>query len=408
MVNMLPECFKKMLEATTQDKLADAMGVSASAVSQIYQGHTLPRPEKLALLHDKFGVGYEELLRAWIYDTALRGLEKTDKKVIDRDTIAAAIEHDLFPDRTDHIETPPAPLLTHFPGAFDPLVVVTGDKREPNPKTVGDLAAISASTADLHYLLWLGLPRDTEIISDKYFVQLPEEQLQKRYGKSNLLVIGSPASNFLARRINSTALFKFGLDSRDLEQLEKIAKFARHQEDQFELKKLAHDNRDTLRFFTNRMFAGGLFDPTYKMYFRGFRLSRERDYGVITLARNPFTSKEDKNTYFSVMVAGLHLPGTMLGVKLLSESERFEGREFGGVFEIDIPSGKRWEDRLVNAEYRWEGAKDEKPKGPDEALEAIIRGLTSFIKDERREKLWRDDAEKCRDFANDLKSLLSP
>src|SRR2546430_12635504 len=63
--------------------------------------------------------------------------------------------------------------------------------------------------------------RDTDVISDKVFVNLDYEgkesdrrELEDLCGGKNLLIIGSPAANHLARIANRGALFRFALDRK--------------------------------------------------------------------------------------------------------------------------------------------------------------------------------------------------
>ena len=103
--------------------------------------------------------------------------------------------------------------LAGFPHQFLPITVVVGDRREKAPKTAGDVFVLSASQAELRWLLSLGMPQDTEIVCDKVFSQASHEQLREWYSQRNLLVIGSPAANLLARIVNESALFPFAIPS---------------------------------------------------------------------------------------------------------------------------------------------------------------------------------------------------
>src|SRR5207248_2874276 len=69
--------------------------------------------------------------------------------------------------------------LKYFPEAFLPLTVICGDRREPTPKTRGDLFAYSVSITDLTFIPQLGLPRDTRIRTDKLCVLLSQESLKR-------------------------------------------------------------------------------------------------------------------------------------------------------------------------------------------------------------------------------------
>lgn len=115
--------------------------------------------------------------------------------------------------------------LANFPEAFYPLLVVCGDRRESPQKDWSDLFADSMSPLDLTFLVRLGLrpvtlmpdgsEQKTLIFSDRLFASADESQLRKTFSSVNLLVIGSPKVNLLARRVNFSSLFRFTLKRTD-------------------------------------------------------------------------------------------------------------------------------------------------------------------------------------------------
>ena len=115
--------------------------------------------------------------------------------------------------------------LANFPEAFYPLLVVCGDRRESPQKDWSDLFADSMSPLDLTFLMRLGLrpvtlmPDGTEqktlLFSDRIFACGDESQLRKTFSSVNLLVVGSPKVNLLARRVNFSSLFRFTLKRTD-------------------------------------------------------------------------------------------------------------------------------------------------------------------------------------------------
>src|SRR3954453_20643829 len=115
--------------------------------------------------------------------------------------------------------------LTDFPEGFEPLVIVTGDRREVPPLSKGDLLAYSASCIDSMYLplLFTGSRQmktaSPIVLSDKQFVTDKEPDLHRRFGETNILVIGSPAVNLLARRINQRSPFRFDISEETREEL---------------------------------------------------------------------------------------------------------------------------------------------------------------------------------------------
>ena len=68
----------------------------------------------------------------------------------------------------------------------------------------------------------LGLSQEVEHVIDKDFVLLDEPQLIERFAHKNLLVIGSPSVNHLARRINRSSIFRFNINHEVDEGLESI------------------------------------------------------------------------------------------------------------------------------------------------------------------------------------------
>jgi hypothetical protein len=56
--------------------------------------------------------------------------------------------------------------LKSFPEEFEPLVIVTGDRREVPPQSHGDLLAYSVSNTDFMYLYHLRI-RNTTVFGNK-------------------------------------------------------------------------------------------------------------------------------------------------------------------------------------------------------------------------------------------------
>jgi hypothetical protein len=245
--------------------------------------------------------------------------------------------------------------LAGFPQHFLPITIVVGDRRETTPKTAGDLFALSASPAELRWILGLRLPHDTEIVSDKVFLQADDNYLKEHFSQRNLLIVGSPAANLLAREINNSAFFPFSVPIAAKEQYKQIS---------LEIKKIANNraklvnfqndpqNRDTLAFYMNLFRKGGFIDPTYSYQRRGDRIPHDRDYGTITLARNPYADPESAN-FLSILVAGVSLPGTMHGIAWLGNARHnFAERPFGGIFFVEL-TDLNWVRRVTNGMPDW-------------------------------------------------------
>jgi len=261
--------------------------------------------------------------------------------------------------------------LVLFPEAFLPLVIVVGDKRENPPKSPGDLLALSASTSDLRWILKLSLPKDTEIISDKVLLYASPEYLSEQFAKKNLLVIGSPAANHIARMVNETAFFRFMINSSTRQEIKRFndqikanrtnMAFLRNYVDQ-----LAQDG-ERIRYYLNQLRRSGFIDPTYEFKTRGFYIDNDADYGVISLCRNPYA---DSAEFIAILAAGVHLPATMQSLILLSNAnDEFRERQLGGVFRVTLYAAE-WARRMENAVPAW-STEAYKPEDVRKGLEAI-------------------------------------
>ncbi|HSG41989.1 MAG TPA: hypothetical protein VLA72_02430 [Anaerolineales bacterium] len=279
--------------------------------------------------------------------------------------------------------------LVEFPEMFEPIVIVTGDRRESVPKTKGDLLAYSISNIDFSYLPYLGLT-NSKIVTDKLFVLHSDKELKELFGNTNILAIGSPAVNFLSRKINSQNLFYFDIPDTaisDLLEHEKIidnirfdseklfiykeifergltpeeivkedfADYPEHEDlatkckqiyDEFTNLKL---NNKNWKQFIHNFDRTGIFDPidgtrhavTTKSY---------NDFGIISIAENPYSG----GNYFIVTIAGIHGIATALGVKLLANKDAFSERPFGGIYETLFPEYGSWSDKIDKAQIKWQ------------------------------------------------------
>ncbi|MBX3084980.1 MAG: caspase family protein [Anaerolineae bacterium] len=243
--------------------------------------------------------------------------------------------------------------LESFPFGFLPISIVVGDRREAKPKTAGDILALPGSSADLRWILSLGLPKNTEIISDKIFRQGNETYLREHFGQRNLLIIGSPAVNHLAQIVNETAFFPFADALKVHEQTKSIRDdIDKRSHSRSELAEFISDanNLDRINFYMNEYQLGGFIDPTFKFLKRGAKIPNDRDYGTITLCRNPYSLSGE---YVSILVGGVHLPGTMHALPLLAHArEEFKDKPLGGVFHVELAESL-WEDRVAEGKPFW-------------------------------------------------------
>ena len=279
--------------------------------------------------------------------------------------------------------------LVDFPEKFDPLVVITGDRREARPKSKGDLLAYSLSNIDLTYLLELGLKK-VRILTDKIFVLLDHDELQNLFGKTHILTIGSPAVNFLTRYINSQNLFYFDIPDtaiKDISEHEKIINDIRYDPvDLFIYKEIFerdltpdeiikqdlvnYQDYEGLAAKCNQLYKEfrelKLNDKNWKAFIHNFdrtgifdpidgskhavSLRSYNDFGILSIARNPY-SKED---YYVITIAGIHGIATALGAKLLATKLALTERPFGGIYEVTFPEYGAWHAKVDKAQIKWQ------------------------------------------------------
>jgi hypothetical protein len=293
--------------------------------------------------------------------------------------------------------------LKGFPGDFRPLVVVTGDRREIPPLSKGDVLAYSFSTTDIMYLNNIGYQGDQEplndglVVSDKQFVTDDEESLRRRFGSTNILVIGSPAVNLLARRINEDSPFRFSISEETKKELqeqndlmdelitdddelfiyhqclegildvdamlrryvdfhphidvlrEKASAIALRFKDTLICKNIPAYTRP-VRHLMHKLDKPGIYD-TPSGTDRGQSIGAYKDYGLIAILRNPFSDTED---YSVIYVAGVHGPGTAVGVRMLGDQRSFDSHPFGGVYQVKIPRVANYYEKIQRSSGIWE------------------------------------------------------
>lgn len=309
------------------------------------------------------------------------------------DQAAGALGRPFFKRQPKRIRT-----LADFPYAFEPLTIVCGDRREDPPRTKGDVFAYSVSIVDLTYLLELGLRSDSTVIkSDKLFAWMDDERLEREFGNTNLLIVGSPSVNLAARRINTHAVFQFAFDTEikewerqlrstkelnDRQYLRRFWQIARNSDwardpDAIGLESLmAGDEDDSLAsrerakkvarmakellkgnkaaYWMNRFRKPGFLDPVDGVV-HGLYTREDNDFGLISLARNPFCKSND---YVCIFVAGIHGPGTAHALRLLGGQEHFESHPFGGIIEVELDLfNKDVSNRFENVHWAWQTGK---------------------------------------------------
>jgi DNA-binding XRE family transcriptional regulator len=383
----------------THEQLGKKVHISRQWIGSIENGQKLPTLQLVVslwknLCHntDPSDQSLAEWILDWVADTASRA---------DSGDIAESVEGALKRARDMLSRRPPAPsgagrTLLDFPEAFLPLVVVCGDRREVPQRDRGDLFAYNLATTDLMFFPTLGLgPRDVTVRSDKVFVRMDDTYLTEAFGKVNLLVIGSPAVNHAARRINTSSLFRFNFPPRvhtlieglrrakDLndktipQMLVDVTDFIERREGWDREAYLAHKQKlgqpvDQKRLpaverlidevleqhrpkaLMSDLRGHGLLDPVaytvHALYTR-----QDNDFGLISVAPNPFARAEDaeSDNYISIVVGGIHGPGTAHAVRMLGE-RHFADHPYGGVVEVELDLDQSWPGRMENATVKWQ------------------------------------------------------
>ncbi len=349
----------KKASKISPQKIAEQMGISPQQLRNYENGNTAPEAHtatKLALL-------LKQNPREWTLQACLQRASQT--KPVDHGvlTVLESMLDDLS-DGGDHQQSPyqhhEYVSLSHFPQKFHPLAVIVGDKREDHPVNTGDLFAFSASPVDDRWLASLGLAEDTEKYSDKVFSPgvAKDDWLRKRFGKSHLISIGSPASNLFTRMYNKCFLFRFAL-SRETER--KWYDITQNQYPKLDspakLRLFADESKDHLRH-TMRLFKQpGFVNYLYKHFKMGIDSKGDQDFAVISVGRNPYA--EPGAPFYAILVAGIHLPGTAQALKFLAEPDNFTDHPFGGILEVEVPSKDvnplevEWYEKIEKSKSFW-------------------------------------------------------
>ncbi len=293
--------------------------------------------------------------------------------------------------------------LVSFPEGFSPLVIVTGDRREVPPLSRGDVLAYSFSTTDIVYLPHFRIPRSGDhvdhgtVLSDKQFAVDPEEVLRRRFGKTNILVVGSPAVNLLARRINRQSAFRFSISEETHKELAEqddfmdkfviseddlfiyhhclegtldveaiVARFVGRVPDIASLRKkakrmVAHfkhtlicrnlkTHHRPIRYLMHKLDRPGIFDSLSRTN-RGASIGAYKDYGLIAVLPNLFSLGEE---YSIIYVAGVHGPGTAAGLRMLGDKKSFIDHPYGGIYEVNIDRFASFFEKIRQSPGRWE------------------------------------------------------
>jgi hypothetical protein len=366
------------------------------------QGDQIPSDQTVALLAEAYA---PERMGELLFAAALARLERN--KFGEREDLKATARAALeakYAGSDARTTGDGARSFLNFPEAFEPMVMVTGDKREDRESwiTIADLGARTATPADTRWMASLGLSTNTVKHIDKNFLLLPEDELIKRFGETNLLVVGSPAANHLARKINSSAIFRFNYSKEAGEAIEELIDRARDLPTSTQLAAYKEQHQIGFEKRIRSLFAGGILDPTYPDEYVAAKYTQraqqvQYDWGVVTFCANPYyealckrEGRENDHRYVSIMAAGIHHPGTAHALRQLGVENRertFEKHPFGGVLRVDLDMGAHFSTRVEKAACRWEDEADRFRSAPDDQKAMLVEHLSAIAKDLKNRRL---------------------
>jgi len=234
--------------------------------------------------------------------------------------------------------------LEDFPNMVaGPWTVIVGDRRESPVKGIGDIAGLSVASSDFMFLHKLPLPWGTTVVrSDKTLLIAKESSLSELM-RNNLLIIGSPAVSLGTRAIlrDVGASFMFNISSDAYDREKKIYEEVGGSTHRDTLEKIISKKVGELRSLMATFRKNGFVDPIDYDGIRGRAIAKDEDYGMIALARNPWSEK-----HIVCICAGVHGGGTAGALQLLASPNNFVNRPWGGVFRVNMSDQVSWETRF--------------------------------------------------------------
>ena len=396
------QALAEMTGETTGVALSQLLGKSRPYVAQLKNGKRLPTDEDVVLLARAFAPErLQELILLAYHDR----LEHKDFQFDHcKSSALKAIEDVLGRFHLQPVMPSDHRNFEQFPRHFEPLVIITGDKRETRGRHMGagDFGVHATTTADSRWLMSLGLSQEVEHVIDKDFVLLDEPQLIERFAHKNLLVIGSPSVNHLARRINRSSIFRFNINHEVDEGLESIiaeAKLKSKSKDELAL--FYQQSQEDLTKLMRYLFVGGIIDPSYPSgdyvtsTYHSMPGSIDLDFGVLSFAANPFyealcqsEGRPNDHAFISIFAAGIHHPATAHAIRQLGRHGQnqgaFENHPYGGVFRVELNLDEPFfSDRVRSGVFQWEDdADDQRRSIPDQG--AMLASELEYIENERR------------------------
>ena len=145
----------------------------------------------------------------------------------------------------------------------------------------------------------------------------------------------------MARKINSSAFFHFNIDPFVLKEIDKIELEIRGLDRYSDrLKEIMEELNDFYNDWLTGLKGEGFVDPIKQLARVGASATdHDHDYAIISLCKHPYSRE-----HYALLVAGMHLPGTMAAVKQLTVPEFIIDHPFGGIFKVTIPDGGWYEE----------------------------------------------------------------
>ena len=406
-------------QRSTLEDLSQKVNKTPQSISSIEMGRVIPSVFLLIQIHDALYQGEESLrskkLGTWLLKWTEAHIQRDCDKVFSKeDQVEDNHEWKLIEQarargleaisqfqgtsigsRVGIRNNSALPTLTDFPEGFDDLVIVCGDRRESPPKTKADIFVDSFSSADLPHLpdLYRRCGQPLHIRSDKLFALAERDYLKREFGEKHIIVLGSPAINLLARKVNESCIFRFAVprvareftaylenkvpeinDPALLDVFWRMAtqwreqgnsdidavsyfetyrkKVERIQLDQIEalankVKELL--NGHTTKGIKNLFHKPGFVDPADAQV-HGESPRQDNDFGVISLCPNPYSTNR---RHLCILVAGIHAPGTDQALRVLATDD-FQEHPLGGIIEAKINLQAGWIERLYKASFDWQ------------------------------------------------------
>ncbi len=269
------------------------------------------------------------------------------------------------------------------------LTIVVGDRRENPPETPGDFFAHTSSTRDLTWIFSLGLPQSTILWNDKIIsATQTDNEIPDALKIRHLLIIGSPFCNLMARKVNQSTFFRFNINNEVIREIDTEERgFRGLDRNQNELRQKFNDLSNRHDELVMKLRGLGFIDPIRQQENVGAFTGQDNDYATISFCEHPYS----KNHY-AILIAGLHLPGTMAAVKTLAEPEFFTDRPVGGIIKISIPIGN-WYERLTRSDVEW--------FTPAYTIESLMERFNNKSTDLFRRGVYQDnDSQKYTELLN--------